>query len=234
MMDRYDKAVECFNEATIEFKNEKNFPMMYVTLGHLINIHEEDDDYVRKLTTIHQGVAENLEVSADYLLEYLERKIELSKDLIRLLSARESEFCGDADLARDQVFSKLAVKLSLSRTLSKLKASLRGGKNEALRGMVMSLEQTRRDMDDTRSDLVMKGVGNHSYVSTSVHRLKNAVLNIHMALLLAFYGKPFQLIKKESEMTSQIIRPNKFSFQPPIQAQQIDSVQANTPQANPG
>jgi flagellar biosynthesis/type III secretory pathway chaperone len=222
--DRLDKAVECFNEATIEFKNEKNFAMMYVTLGHLINIHRDDDDYVRKLSAIHQGVAENLDVSAEHLLEYLEKKLDLARDLLQTLSKECSPL---SPTPSDHIFSKLAVKLSLSKTLNKLK-STRGSKDEHVMGVIESLEETRRELDGPDSDLVMRGVGNHSYVSTSVHRLKNAVLNIHMALLLAFYGKPFQMIKKTSESTRQSIQRNKFSFQPEIQPRQIESREAHS------
>lgn len=231
LIERYDKAVEFLNEATIEFKNEKNFPMMYVTLGHLINIHEDDDDYVHKLTVIHQGVAENLESSADFLLDFLEKKIEMAKELVQLLVKVDSENSANLDLHKNQKFAKLAVKLNLSQTLNKLQAG-RGPKNPQIMEIMNSLEETRRELEEPGSDLVMKGVGNHSFVSTSVHRLKNAVLNIHMGLLLSFYGKPFQLIKKEASSNEKPKPKDNPRFGREIKPKQIDSVQSN--QKNPG
>ena len=230
LVDHYDKAVECLNEATIKFKSEKNFPLMYVTLGHLITIHQEDDEYVRKLSMIHQGVAQNLDSSADFLQEYLEKKIELAKDLVRLLLELEgdSQEEDSQDIHKNQVFSKLAVKLSLSKTLNKLKNG-RGPKDEKILEMIESLEQMKADLDDPKSDMIMKGVGNHSYVSTSVHRLKNAVINIHNALKLFLYGKPFNLIKKVKPTQQPNPPPpfpvNKISFTPFKDPIKVDSVQ---------
>lgn len=218
--------MEFLNEATIEFKNEKNFPMMYVTLGHLINIHEDDDDYVRKLTAIHEGVAENLETSADFLLEFLEKKIEMAKELVQLLVKMENDNESNFDLEKNQKFAKLAVKLNLSQTLNKLKTG-RGPRNPQITEIISSLEETKRELDLPGSDLVLKGVGNHSFVSTSVHRLKNAVLNIHMGLLLSFYGKPFQLIKKEATLNEPPEIQNKPRIPQELKPRQVDSVQAN-------
>jgi hypothetical protein len=92
--------------------------------------------------------------------------------------------------------------------------------------LMHSLEQMKIDLDNPQSDIIMRGVGNHSYVSTSVHRLKNAVLNIHMALLLSFYGKPFQLIKKKGNGPSiNLMQANRMSFQPEIIPNKVESPQ---------
>ena len=213
------------NEAAIEFKNQDNLIMMCITLGHLMSIHSEDPEYVRKLSSIRDSVAENLESPVDSLQQFLEQKIGLAKKLIRLLSELEleiqshgSQFLQTATANRD--FARLATKLNLSRTLLKLKQQrdLPGSPRDSdLERAIYRLEAIRNKLkgNDASTDLAFEAIEQHSFVSSSVHRLKNAVLNIHGVLFLAFCGVPFQKIKQNL--------PNKFSFDQPVQKIKVQS-----------
>lgn len=219
LIDKFDIAVEKMNEAAIKFKSEDNLVMMCLTLGHLMNIHEDDEEYVYKLDLIRKGVADTLETPVDSLLEFFEKKIEISKLLIVDLQNLETDLNVDLNGHFSNEFSKLAVKLNVEKTLTKLKTQK---PTDTVKKMKATLTHLLDSFNNPSDDLVFHGVENHAYVSSCVHRLKNAVLNIHGVLFMAFCGVPFQNVKKYSKEV------NKFSFESKMKdppTRKINSIQ---------
>lgn len=220
------------NEAAIEFKNQDNLIMMCITLGHLMSIHSEDPEYVRKLSSIRESVAENLESPIDSLQEFLEQKIELGKRLVKLMVDLENEMIStqnetNQESIRNREFARLATRLNLSRSLMKLKnqrniPNKSGVSDPDLERAIFRLENIKEKLagNDISTDLTFEAMEQHSFVSSSVHRLKNAVLNIHGVLFLAFCGVPFQKIKQSI--------PNKFSFDQQVNRIQVRSENDNS------
>ena len=206
LVEKYKEAVDNMNEAVIFFKEQRNWVMMCVTLGHLINIHRKhgDDEFVGQLELIQKGVAKNLQQEIDPLLEFVEKKIELAKVLINELLMLERENREPLERHSADEFARLAVTIGIRNSLKKLKRENVHGREE-LEPVIKSLEDVQISLQDPSNELVLQGVEWHSFVKTSVARLKNAVLNIHGTLNLAYYARPFQKIK---EFSRQVNKPS--------------------------